>query len=426
MQPYILSQSGQPLSLKALMQDRADLLCFVPTGMAWFDVMPIAELTPSDKMTVVLYPNHSLLNHHLARLEDMGWTRDKVDALTADMPPHAERDLWDRVSRGKVSLLLMTVGKFQSVKTLSELLRHSKLGAFILEQAHLALPDLWGPQTDLPYDKLADFFKEHWQNRPPLWICSGVLPQQFHAYLMSRFDMRQTHIQTLKTSVATNRMALVKRCITRYQKLRITRDFIRIHFPEPLTLNLIVCATARQVKEIALRLTPLSTVSYHHQMGPDEREACWKHLMLGTEQVVIVEQSMLHELPIHKFPILRLRTLVWEIPWSCEAFLQMVFQAAPAESTRVETLLLYTKEDFLQLQSRTKNPMLDFMPEKTIFQDHLNRMRHFCLNNLLCRQVQIRQWLAPQQFGVPACGLCDACNRQPSSLWMKLFGRVLY
>lgn len=405
-----------------------DCLGILPSGISWFNALPLHSLIQSGSLTVVLYPAQSVLKQHCYRLRQMGLQDSDFAAITYDIPPHEERAIWERVHQLKVPLLLMTVQRFQSIATLSRLIRYPNLGRLILTQGHLAIPHLWGPSFTSPYQHLTELFGAQWQGHPPLFILSQPLSQQYRELLASMFDLKDPQPLELPLPVESIRLR-VQRCITQYQKLKHLKQFIRSNPLEDRPQGtIIVCDSWKEMLHLEKRLHPIPVIVFHQRLEAEEKEMRLLQAMHEKEMVILLDSSTLLEFPTHLFPLNQLRIAHWQIPWSCEALMQQVLLALhPDNNQGIESLLLYSKEDYLSHKNYLVGKLSEVSSSKPIYLDQLHRIRHFCSTLTLCRRTELQNWLAGRHPGREPCGYCDNCkSRQNSSLWRNLLHSILY
>lgn len=418
------TQSRQTQWLASLSKGH-DTLCVVPTGQAWFDAVPWDTLIDPQALTLAVYPNYTLLKNHLFRLSLQGIPSHQYVALTGDLPPHAQRIIWQQVAQAQIPLLMLTARKLQSINTLSQLIRHPRLGPIILEQGHLVLPHLWGPIIRNPYEKLVQLFMEQWPTHPPLAVFAPPLPLREQQLLTSSLNLRHPTAET--ASLPLDRLQIqVRLCFIPWQKQNALFDFVNTENPKTPSISIIICNSAKQVLQLESRLKNASPFCFHRYLDETEREMQLMQILHRDETVVVIENSMIAELPLYQIPFAQIRLMMWQLPWSCEALVQQILPAIHPDTQRIEALLLYSRDD-LSRQKYWLDQQTPTSGAKSICFDHLNRVRHFYLRSVDCRQRQLKTWLNQPDSTDAKCGVCDACqNQQHSSLWRNLLKQVLY
>jgi superfamily II DNA helicase RecQ len=426
MQQFIQFNSDIQQHFLEPIQQNQDCFGIIPSGMSWFDVLPLSSLIKPKSLTVVIYPHQSLLKQHCYRLQSLGVLDRDVVAITADMPPHAERDVWHRVDTCKASILLITAKRFQSITTISRLIRQPHLERLVLTQGHLAIAHLWGPAPESPYANLAELLRTQWQGRPPLVVISQPLTRQYQELISSLFDLKEP--RSINLPLPVNRLNIdVRRCITQYQKFRHLVASIKAPKNNVPGGTIVVCHSARDVIQLERRLRPMPVITLYPQLESDEKEMRLLQALHEKDPVIIIESSMLLEFPFHQLPLYRMQLVHWQIPWSCEALMQQVLLAVPSDNISLDCLVLYTKEDIQAHRKHLTVKLSDVSTAKPIYLDQLNRLRHFCTASRECRRVQVQNWLTGWLPDTDTCGSCDICRTVgSSSLWRNLLNPFLY
>lgn len=426
MEQFIQSRPNLQQQFVEFLGESSDILASIPQGMAWFDAFPVVNLLNPKSLSVVVYPNQSLLKNHVFRLKLMGLGENDFAAFTNDLPPHAEREIWEQVNHHQLPLLLMTAKKLQSLNTLSQLIQHPYLGPIILEQGHIAIPGLWGPVSYPPYEGLSELFNEQWKGRPPLFVFHQPLSQPYQNILASNLGLDTP--QTLDLSRSLDAIQLtVKRCLTAYQKLKALMEFMNRARPDVPKATVVVCHSVKEINQLAQRLQLFDPIAIHHHLDAEERELQWMELMHRQDVMVILESSLFAEFPVHLFPFHQLQVIHWQMPWSLESLIQQTTAATHPNTQYQETLVLYTKEDYASQKQWLGRQLCEEAALKPIHRDQLNRVRHFCCNYSTCRGAQLANVLYGWQLQRPVCGKCDIClNPQNSSLWRNLLNPFLF
>jgi superfamily II DNA helicase RecQ len=424
MQQFMQSTTKLQPQVSDVRTEIQDLLWTLPMGQAWFDAVPLQPLLSPDSLSLVVYPNQSLLKNHVFRLMLRGLQPQDFAALTLDMPPHEERDVWERVSRQEVPLLFLTARKLQTIKALSNLVRHPNLGPILLEQGHLVVPNVWGPFSTNPYEKLTQLFKEQWPGHPPLHVFSAPLPLQEQEFLKAGFRLR--YPQTQHAEIPLEELDLnVHRAIVPIQKLNALIDFIESGIESP-TASVIICHSLKQLLQLEKRLNAFSPLIFHRQVDTAQKEMQIMQMMHQPHAVILIESAMLSELPLYLIPFAEVRMALWQIPWSCEALIQQAMPAVHPETKTLSSLVLYLKDDYVSQKrwlSQQNSPQRSY----SIHRDHLNRLRHFCVKSNDCRKRQVANWLGQNAISTSNCNICDRCQQQGrSSLWRNLLNPILY
>lgn len=408
--------------------------------MGWLDAIPPETLLENGALTTVIYPNDSLLNNHALRLRLTGLADENVAILTSEMPPNAERATWERIGRDRVALLLISARKLQSITTLSQLIQQPRLGPIFVEQAHLALPYLWGPQSatpaTTPYTKLVALFREQWTSHPPLMLFSGPMPAQYTAALQSTFMLSTPQHLDWQLPIPQLRMT-IEACFTGHQKFQRLLRFLGSETPGPISaypaaqstasVSVVACANRKQVLDLERRLLNRNPIVIHRQLAPEEKELRLMEPLHEREALIIIERDMLAELPLPLFFLDTLKIIHWQLPWSCEALAQQVLLATRQSETPIEALVLYTKEDYTTQKEVLAYHYAQYPSAKGIARDHLTRVRHATVRQAECRRVQVENWLAGYQPRREPCHCCDRCQDPPaSSLWRKCLNTFLY
>ncbi len=427
MQQFIESQHSlqQEQIIEILSQGR-DFLGVLPVGKAWFEIFPLEILKYSKSLMVAIYPNESLLNNHVFRLKQMGQMDGRFESLTSQMPPHTQRAVFERIQRKEVSLLMITAKKLQTVNTLTQLIRHPFLGPLIIEQGHWVVPSLWGPVVPHPYGGLVNLFQQQWPGRPPLFVFSHFLPLQYEEAVINQFSLR-CHSPMRFLAATPSPTVRVERHITQYQKLKKLEYLVQNAIVRSSSATILLCHSLKDVFMLQKRLSAYISAVFHRDLEPQEKELLLMKLILDTNPFIIIETSMLSELPIHLWPYGHLQIIYWQMPWSCESLAQHLLVSTRYEKTAVEGVILYAKEDY---QSQKQWLISHYSGEnslKSIEIDQLNRMRHFCRQSTCCRRVQLMDWLHCDSFSQVACGLCDVCqNPHNSSRWRNILDLFRY
>jgi len=404
------------------LSENRDGICQIPLGAAWFDLFPWQETLTPNALTLAVYPTESLLKNHALRLKLMGYTDDDFEVLTSDIPPHAERYLWERLAQGRTPLLLMTARKLQSIHTLSQLIRHPNLGPILIQQAHQVISHLWGPFSN-PYMRLCDFFREQWQSHPALILFTNPMSQAHVSQLADYFALEKPLCHNAPLPLETSRL-YVSRYITQHQKLKALRE--TLFMPQP-GKTLIVCHSPKAARTLEKYLHPLKPVVLHHQLDYAEREIRLLALLHEDESIILVESTMLAEVPTHLFYPDQLRMIHWQMPWSPEAMAQQVLPATRYADTTVETAILYTKEDFTLQKQWLKNHFSQDPAYRSSTVDHLTRLRLGLRATDTCRILQLKSFLGQDHSDPIPCKSCDVCLAEaPSSRWMNLAAGFLY
>lgn len=400
-------------------------LGILPLGMAWFDALPLSPQIHSGALTVAVYPNQRLLQNHMWRLRRMGLSEMEFAAITADLPPHAERHLWNQIHEQQLPLLLLTARELQSVNTLGQLVNHTNVGSLVIEHAHLAIPGLWGPQQTPTYEALSQLLQSQWQGRPPVSVCSQAIPLQYQSMLISRFGLNQPkRLNTLP--LITDLNFTVERYLTQHQKLNALRRFIQPTESGSSRITLVVCQSTADIHHLEKRLSPMPTLVFHHRLDNSTRLAHLTQLLQEPSSVVLVESAMLSELPTHLLPVTEIGIVHWQLPWSLESLIGQTLIAVPRHCTRLSGVLLYTREDY-SVQKRRLSSQLQKAQTSTIHKDCLSRMRHFCIDSKICRRGELERALQDVGTEMPFCKTCDVCNDQgDSSLWRNILNLFLY
>ena len=371
-----------------------DALVLMPTGGGKSLCYQIPSLV-RDGVGVVISPLIALMQDQVSALHELGV---RAGFLNSSMSAQEAWQMETALQNGELDLLYVAPERLIQPRTL-ELLHHSKIALFAIDEAHCV--SQWG------HDFRADYLR--------LEMLSREFPQIPRIALTATADVRTrdeiiTRLQLQNAQQFINgfdrpniQYRIQQKNTPKVQLLRFLRD------EQKNNSGIIYCLSRNKVEQTAEWLVGegFNALPYHAGLSAQTRQQN-QHRFLREDQIIMVA-TIAFGMGIDKPDVRFVAHL--DLPKSIEAYYQETGRAG-RDGEPATTLLLYGLEDVVKLRQ---------MMSQSEGSEEFKRNEQQRLNAMLglCEITSCRRQTLLRYFGdtlIEPCGNCDSCLT-PAQTW---------
>ena len=351
---YHAFREGQEEAIRAVLEERQDVVVIMPTGSgkSLCFQLPALELPG---ITVVISPLISLMKDHVDGLHSRGLP---VTFLNSTLHPREMEERMNEIEQGSHKLVYVAPERLRDSRFLG-LLDRVHLSMMAVDEAHCV--SQWGHDFRPDYLQLGRITQRFPDARIMALTATatGKVREDIVTHLHLGGQGRAVPRVFVHGFSRPNLQISVQRCATHEEKFRRVRNAL-----EEWGTGIIYCSTRKQVERVVTKLNNIGREipGYHGGLPDAEREQIQNRFMSGKAPVVVATNAF--GMGVDRADVRFV--LHWDIPGSLEAYYQEIGRAgrdgAPAGC---ELLYNYadvrTQEFFLEGGNPSRETILELL-----------------------------------------------------------------
>lgn len=401
--------------------NRRHVIASFPLGYPAVSLYAFSVLLGSG-LAVAVVPDSRAVRRNVDYFRAAGLQFPDIAFLDGTQMPHEERTIRDAINHHRVRLLYTTPERFTGL-TFLEILVRSEIAFLVIEEADRLLPVSPGYES---YKRLWAEGLSSLRHLPPLLLMTPPLAAERLRELSAKLHLEA--VEYIEHESDLQQLTIrVKRLWSERGKFQWLTDALagypgrgRLGNLERTGSVLIQTGAPSQAEKLGASLIDYGFQSVriiHTRQSTQEQQQALSIARFRPDTIVVNggadTQGWLPpqgNAPDEAEP----KIVHWMPPGSLDELFMTLFRHMPEENASrrtksLQSLILYTKEDFnLALQRLRHNRRLDFtaMHDRSLA---LKRYRRWTLSEG-CRLKNLLAWRQGQDVaGVPPCGHCDQC-----------------
>lgn len=371
-----------------------DTLAVLPTGTGKSLCFQLpAVMLPG--VTLVISPLIALMHDQVTQLQTRSIPSVQLSSMLS--PDQLNAELF-AIESGVYKLIYLSPERLQNTR-IQKVLQSVHFSLVVIDEAHCI--SSWGHEFRPEYREINTALK-CLSSRPPILALTATATSETIADICQVLNLqnptiwggaverKNLHISVIKIANAEEQDCAIAALVNAYAENQIV----------------LFTATRAKAEELAGILTawlPNCTALsvFHAKLTKEEKMNVAARFRSGQLKVIVATTAFGMGLD---FPHIRCVVHV-QIPGSFAQYYQEIGRAG-RDGQRADCYLLYNKAD-IEIQSALQKKLSPTPKRTREMQNELRRLRHYCEQEMTCRQSYISQYFGQKQTKV--CGQCDIC-----------------